>query len=194
MRVHIIHGIHTAGPGSVGLLAPYLQAAGFKTIEPDYGWIAGVETKLVNPIIRDCIFPYVESGDLLVGHSNGAAICYELMMMGAPALGAALINGALAREISRPRGVKAIDCYWNSGDHITEVAKIGQELGLLDAQWGEMGHAGPDTRDPAITSIDCGNTAGMPKVIGHSDFFAALNLESWGPFLAHRLRAMLEAD
>lgn len=190
-RAHLIHGIHTQGAGSIGSLAPYLAAEGLESVEPDYGWIAGLESKLVNPIIVGCLLPYIGSGQVLIGHSNGCAVAYELLQRGAPAVGAVFINGALQREIFRPALVKAIDCYWNAGDSVTQVAELGEEIGILDHDWGEMGHAGPITSDGAIGSFDCGNTAGMPKVRGHSDFFTPANLTAWGPFLAKRVRAWL---
>jgi hypothetical protein len=193
-RVILEHGIHTEGAGSLGALSPYLTAEGFEVIEPDYGWIAGLETKRLNPVIVGATLPFIQSGDIYVAHSNGCAIAYELMNRGAPIAGAVFINGALERAIVRPRGVRFIDCYWNPGDTITEVAQIGEELGVLDEDWGDMGHSGPVTTDPAIYSCNCGATPGMPVVDGHSDFFTAENLADWGPFLAKRLRSLVDAD
>jgi hypothetical protein len=170
-------------------LLPYLVP--YSVAYPDYGWIAGVETRIVNPIIVGTLKPYIGPEDVLICHSNGCAIAYDLMNRGLKMAGAIFINGALKQNILRPAGVPWIDVYFNSGDDITEAAKIGAQLGITDLAWGEMGHAGYVGVDPKITNINCGNTPGMPVVSGHSDFFT--KLVEWGSFLATRLKIHLGA-
>jgi hypothetical protein len=92
-----------------------------------------------------------------------------------------------------------IDVYFNAGDEITEAAKVGAELGIDDPVWGEMGHGGyaplaGGVPDAMILNWDCANTAGMPKVWGHSDFFTPRNLATWGSFLVKRLRRLLAIE
>lgn len=185
--IHLIHGIHTQGESPVEGLIPLLAPLAIKY--PDYGYILGVETRIVNPIIVGALKAYIEPGDILIGHSNGAAVAYDLMRSGAPISGMVLINAAVEQTIVRQAPCKWIDVYFNSGDKITEAAKLGQELGITDPIWGEMGHAGYKGSDPAITNFDCGATPGMPLVCGHSDFFTPSKIEKWGEFLAERLRA-----
>jgi hypothetical protein len=185
-RVHLVHGIHTeTGDSMVKRLAPYLQDAGLTVFYPDYGWIAGLETRVANPLIVQAMLPYIEPGDLFIGHSNGCAIGYDLMNLGAPFEGAAFINGALEQNITRPTCVDWIDVYWNSGDNITEAAQLAQRLHLVDTVWGEMGHAGYKGNDPLIVNIDCGHAYGLQAVSGHSDLFSKLG--DWGPWIAHRV-------
>lgn len=182
--IHLIHGIHTQGQNPVEGLIPYL--APFEVYYPDYGYILGLETKIVNPIIVGSLLPYIEPTDILIGHSNGCAIAYDLLQRGVRVAGAVFINPALEQHIERL--APWIDVYFNAGDEITRAAKLGEELGLTDPVWGEMGHGGYVGPDPAITNINCGATAGMPVVSGHSDFFTPTNLAAWGPFLVGRLR------
>lgn len=191
MRVHLIHGIHTEGVSPVQGLIPYLQAEGFDVVYPDYGWIAGLETKLVNPIIRGTLLAYIEEGDVFIGHSNGCAIAYDLMNSGAPVIGAMFINGALEQRITRPTHVRFIEVYYNPGDEITEAAKIAEKLGLVDPVWGEMGHAGYLGTDSDIHNHNCGAGDGMPVVAGHSDFFTPIKLQAWGAYSAKDLRQRL---
>jgi len=193
MRLHFLHGIHTESVSVVQGLIPYLRAAGFQVCYPDYGFILGIETRIVNPIICGSLLPYIEEGDILIGHSNGAAVCYDLMCRGAPAVGGVFINAALERNMIRAPFVKFIDVYYNSGDTITEAAQIAERLGITDPAWGEMGHAGYSGADTSITNVNCGATAGMPVVCGHSAFFEAPNLSKWGPYLAQRLVNYLAA-
>ena len=184
--IHLIHGIRTEGPSPVENLIQYLGPYAVKY--PDYGWIDGVETRFVNPIIVGTLAAYVAPDDVLICHSNGCAIAYDLMGRGVKLAGCIFINAALSRLIVR-RTAPWIDVYYNAGDEITEVAELAARLGLSDPAWGEMGHAGYLGTDPLITNIDCGNTAGMPIVAGHSAFFEAENLTQWGPYLVNRLRA-----
>jgi len=172
-------------------LLPYLAAAGLIFVYPDYGWIAGLETRIVNPLIVRAILPYVQPDDLFIGHSNGCAIGYDLMRLGAPFAGGVFIDGALEQTIVRPPQVKWIDVYYNAGDEITEAAKVAEELGIVDPVWGELGHAGYAGTDAAIANIDCGRTPGLPVVSGHSDIFTPEHLKSWGPYITARILAHL---
>jgi hypothetical protein len=190
LRINLVHGIHTVvGDPVVEGLIPYLQAAGFEVIYPDYGWIAGLETRIANPLIVRSILPYLAPGDLWIGHSNGCAIGYDLMHLSAPIAGAVFINGALEPPLLRPAQVRWIDVYFNAGDDITEAAQIAEHLGLVDPVWGELGHSGYRGTDDRIVNIDCGKTAGMPVVSGHSDFFTPAKIASWGPYLVKRIQA-----
>jgi hypothetical protein len=193
MRVHLCHGIHTAiGDPVVESLIPYLTGAGFEVKYPDYGWIAGLETRVANPLIVRSVLPYIQAGDIWIGHSNGCAIGYDLMHLSAPLVGAVFINGALETSLLRPAQVKWIDVYFNAGDEITEAAQIAERIGLVDPSWGELGHLGYTGKDPAWTNIDCGNTPQLPIVAGHSDFFAPAHITAWGPYLVKRLQTYLK--
>jgi hypothetical protein len=184
--IHLVHGIHSTGQTPIEALGPYLPF-GTHVAYPDYGFILGLETRVVNPIITGCLRPYISPTDIMICHSNGCAIAYDLMHSGVVMAGAVFINAALEQNIIRPATVPWIDVYFNAGDTITEAARVGAILGIDDPVWGEMGHAGYLGTDKGIANIDCGKTAGLPVVDGHSDFFTPGNLAGWGPFLAQRL-------
>ena len=187
MRVHLLHGIHTEGANQAPeLLIPYLSAAGYDVRYPDYGFILAIESAVVNPIVVGSMLPYIALDDIVIGHSNGCAIAYDLMHTGAPFAGAVFINAALEQDIIRPVACKWIDVYFNSGDTITEAAKVAQQLHIVDANWGEMGHAGYAGKAPQITKIDCGNSAPLPVVSGHSAIFTE---RSWLTEILRRIQA-----
>jgi pimeloyl-ACP methyl ester carboxylesterase len=188
MTIHFIHGILTIPTSPVDGILPYLRATGHQVAFPDYGYELALDVRHVNPMIVGALLPYIQPGDILVGHSNGCAIASDLIQRGAPADHLVLINGALNSDIGFPASVKRVDVYWNAGDTITEAAKIGAELGLVDPSWGEIGHQGYMGNDQRVTNFNCGETVGMPVVSGHSDFFSPLKLAQWGPFLAQRLQ------
>jgi hypothetical protein len=187
--IFLLHGIHTGGPSWIEGFIPYLDP--LAVVYPDYGWILGAETRVVNPIVVGCLKPFIQPNDVLICHSNGCAIAYDLMNAGIKMAGAVFVNGALEQKITRPAGVGWIDVYWNSGDDITEAAKIGACLGIDDPVWGEMGHAGYLGTDPKITNTNCGATPGLPALSGHSDMGTPAKFAAWGPFVAQRVKTNL---
>jgi hypothetical protein len=190
-RVHLLHGIHTERVSPVQEMIPLLTAAGFEVVYPDYGFIFGVETRIVNPIIRGSLFPYVGKGDVMIGHSNGCAIIYDLLAAGAPASRIAFINPALESIVSFPSSLDSVDVYYNPGDEETRAAEIARRLGIVDPVWGEMGHSGyQGLNKDTVTNFNCGATPNYPVVDGHSEFFLPANLKVWGPFLVNRLKGV----
>jgi hypothetical protein len=189
---HLVHGIHSTGQTPIEALSPFLPF-GSHIAFPDYGFILGLETRVVNPIITGCLRPYISPTDIMIGHSNGCAIIYDLMHSGVAMAGAVFVNAALDPHILRPATVPWIDVYFNAGDTVTEAAQIGALLGIDDPVWGEMGHSGYVGIDPQIQNTNCGNTPGLPVVDGHSAFFIPGNLAGWGPYLAQRIAGHLSA-
>jgi hypothetical protein len=204
MRVHVVHGILTP-VGASGLLqvVPQLRQAGFDVRVPDYGLITAAETRIVNPLIGRTLIPYVEPGDLYVGHSNGCAIGYNLMTSGSRLAGAVFINAALKRDIAPPAPTW-VDVYYNEGDDATVAAVAAARVGLSDPVWGDLGHAGYLGDNPAVTNIDCGKTSSVesikagvddfPAVSGHSDIFTPEKFKYWGPYIVQRIKAHLLAS
>jgi hypothetical protein len=158
-----------------------------QAVYPDYGYELAIEVKTINPMIVGSLLPYVQPGDIGIGHSNGCAILYDLLSLGAPFSKLVFINGALETNFLLPPYLKSMDVYFNPGDGITEAAAIAQRLGLVDPNWGELGHLGYTGKDPRVTNFNCGSTVDMPVVSGHSDLFTPAKLLKWGPFLADRL-------
>lgn len=196
MKIHLLHGIHTAynNPTVPGLV-PWLEKTGIQVMHPDYGYVLAAETRRVNPMVIGLLKPYIETGDVLVGHSNGCAIIYdllgELIATSVKVRGVVFINGALSERIELPSAVEWCDVYFNEGDTITQVAQIAEFFGTAPRCWGEMGHVGYLGPDVRITNFDCGNTPAMPKVNGHSDLFAPANLPAWGDYIGTRIAGRL---
>lgn len=188
--IHLIHGIHTEGVSLVEGLIPYLIP--YEVMYPDYGYIFGLETRIINPIIVGTLQPYISPNDIIIGHSNGCAIAYDLMRRGTKVAGAIFINAALEQNIVRPATCPWIVVYSNRGDEITEAAQLAQRLGIVDPVWGEMGHAGYNGTDKNIFNVFCDTAPSMPKVCGHSLFFDPhVNLPKWGPYLVDDLKKRL---
>jgi hypothetical protein len=190
VKIILIHGIHTEGVSLVEGMIPYLSQ--WEVKYPDYGYILGVESRIVNPLIVGSIQPFVDPDDILIGHSNGCAIAYEIMRLGAKVAGAVFINAALQSNISRPATCPWLHVYYNPGDQITEAAQIAARLGIVDPIWGEMGHSGYSGTDKNIISTNCGATPPLPSVSGHSDFFSPhTNLAGWSTYVANDIKARI---
>ena len=188
MTIHLIHGIHTSARDlEVRGLIPYLERTGLEVAYPEYGFILGIETRRVNAMIVGTLLPYIKPGDIIVGHSNGCAIAYDLTRAGAEPVGLVLIHAALDRLISLHASIRWCDVYFNEDDTITEAARIGAKLGITDPSWGEMGHAGYGGIDGRVTNIDDKHTRGLPECRGHSPEFEPQNLPAWGEYIAGKI-------
>lgn len=188
MKLHLVHGIHTAtGDPAVQRLLPFLTGWD-EVVYPDYGYILAVETKRINPVIVGCLKPYIGPDDVMIGHSNGCAAIYDLLQAGVKMKGVVFLNGALRQDVTLPDCVKFCHVYFNEGDDITEVAQAAARLGVsVDANWGQMGHAGYLGTDPRVENFNCGSVAtspaNLPLLDGHSDLFTPGKVEAWGPFV-----------
>ena len=191
MTTHVLHGIHTpTGDPTVERLLPFLSG---DVRYPDYGYILAVETRIANPIITGVLAPYIEDGDILVGHSNGAALCYELARATGKKVGLCLINAALNAYVPIPPNVVFLDSYYNQGDDVTEVARIAAALAIspVDVVWGEMGHTGYEGTDQRGARLNCGGYENMPVISGHSDIFTRAHISGWGPWIETRNTARM---
>lgn len=190
MRIHLIHGIHTepTSPVVPGLI-PFLKRTGLPVFAPNYNFILAAETRRVNPMVANVLLPYIEAGDILVGHSNGCAIAHALLVLGAPASGLICINAALDNDIEIPKQLKWMTVYWNEDDTLVEVAQLASVVGIAPRAWGMMGHTGYTGPSLLPKSISCGKDrpVGMPWVRGHSDFFTHANLPAWGDDVRSRI-------
>lgn len=181
--IHVLHGIHTGfGSPVVPGLLPYLTGT---VAYPDYGWISALDTGRWNSAFAGMLKPYVKPSDVLIGHSNGCAVIYNLLEQGVAVAGVVFINGALKRNFVLPATTRFAHVYFNAGDDATLIAQGLADAPdpLIDPNWGDLGHVGYGGTDPRVTNFDCGNTPSMPKVDGHSEFFYPANLPAWGPFL-----------
>lgn len=190
-KIHLIHGIHTeTGDSVVRGLIPFLEKIpGYTVVYPDYGFILGIESRRINRIVIGTLFPYIQPGDIVVGHSNGCCIGYELMVLGAPFVGGVFINAALDDDVTIPPQIKWVDVYSNEGDTITEVASAVEKFigSPVDQYWGKMGHAGYTGKDGRVYNIYCDKNEWLPVVKGHSDLFSPTKLPWWGDYIVTRI-------
>ena len=187
--IWLLHGIHTPmGDPKVLRLVPYLAQLKVEIKYPDYGYVAAIETRRINPALWGMLTPCIESGDVLVGHSNGGCVAYETILNLPPTvvdIGLVLIDAALRRDITLPPNVKWCQVYYNAGDQVTQLAALAElvPFSLVDQNWGSMGHAGYSGDDPKVDQIDCAHTKGLMNDLGHSEIFVPPEINQWGPYI-----------
>lgn len=195
-RIILVHGIHAAeGQSHIGLLAPHLEALGLEVVRFEYGFLSALRARWANPGIAQRLVAIARPQDVVVCHSNGAAITWlACEKYGLKLKGVALINPALdSDKLIRLAGF--MDVYHNQGDDIAWLSKW-----LINHAWGSMGRDGCTFKpmrtlslsDLGVTNIDCGNTDGMSKIDGHLDFFSTAKIALWAQYLGLRIRRHLE--
>lgn len=185
MTVHLIHGFNVSdgGRGSVGRLQPHIPGA---EIAHDYGWAGLVGLRCKNQKAIREILPKIKQGDVLIGHSNGALICWELARRLKGKLGAVIvINPAMRRDALWPAGLPVL-CLSNTDDWIVTLGRAWGRLasvgGLAPHGWGAAGRYGFTTGQKNVKSWNTANPLvwGDNAVSGHSALFSDDKVAYWG--------------
>lgn len=186
--VHLLHGIHTSkNSRRLADLAPIVeQASGLPVVYHEYGDILAIQTRWKNPGIAERLAKLVEPGDVLVGHSNGCAIWTRVLMLGAPAQGVVLLNGALDDSIEFPPQLKWAHVYFNQYDKAVPWAERMPKW-LLDPMWGDLGRDGYRGKDPRVTKTDCFNSPPFPPLAGHSAIIDGRPARVWAQVWGGRI-------
>lgn len=189
-RIVLVHGIHAPeGTSHIGLLKPHLEALGFEVVLFEYGFLSALRARWANPGIAKRLAQFARPDDVVVCHSNGAAVTWlACEKYGLKLEGVALINPALDSD-KLFLNTYWTDVYHNQGDDIVWWSKW-----LVAHAWGSMGRDGCtyelcsfELSEIGVTNIDCGNTAGLPKIDGHLDFFSTAKIAPWAAYLGRRI-------
>lgn len=183
MTVHLIHGFNVSdgGEGSIGNLRPFIDGA--EKLH-NYGWTGLLMLRCTNRQAIKNIIPKIKPGDIIIGHSNGALICWELAQIFGKSLGGVVvINPALRRDTLWPIGVHVL-CLYNSTDWVVQLGRIWGRLvslgGLNPHGWGAAGRYG----FKETCTVTCFDTADgliwRRPAKGHSGLFKPGVVGYWG--------------
>lgn len=137
-RILLVHGIYSKeGESSVwNMKAPLEQVTGLPVVVFEYGFMHPVQARFENPAIAHRLADVMEPGDIIVNHSNGAAVTYlATMKFGARPSGVVMINPAL--DEWRMPVCDWAHVYHNEFDDVVWWSRL-----LIGNVWGEMGRVG----------------------------------------------------
>jgi pimeloyl-ACP methyl ester carboxylesterase len=209
-RILLVHGIYSKeGLSNVwNMRLPLQQATGLPVEVFEYGYTHPVQARFSNPNIAKRLAHVMEPGDIIVCHSNGAAVTWlATHNEGARPSGVVLINPAL--DVWRMPICDWAHVYYNAGDDVTWWSQF-----LLGNIWGDMGKVGyipPDLRhapDEAgttqviggdhfvthIRQVDTEGRAGFfnaPPARGHTAMFQTPCVIPWGKVVGQRIMTEL---
>lgn len=205
-RILLVHGIHAKeGESNVwNMKKPLEQATGLPVVVFEYGFVNFAQARFQNPAIAKRLAHIMLPGDIVVNHSNGAAVTWL----------------ATHKEGARPAGVvmlqPALDewrmpiCDWAHVYYNPEDSIVWWSGLLFGNIWGAMGRLGyrPNgskilmkedstiqTVDGAkyptnIHQVDTINDAGLfglPEARGHLAVFQSPDVQPWGRFVGSRI-------
>lgn len=196
-RIVLVHGIYSKeGMSNVwNMKAPLEKATGLPVVVFEYGYLHAFQARFDNPAIAKRLAHIIESGDIIVCHSNGAAVTWlATQHEGARPSGVVMINPAL--DHWRMPVCDWSHIYYNADDSLVWWSKL-----LPGNIWGDMGEIGyraqgdnmtralVDVPIPAfktrsrvtqINTIDAAYIYGVPKAAGHLAMFQSPCVGPWG--------------
>jgi len=184
--VHIIHGIKTSKTNNrLAMIKKNLLDVGFRTEEViihSYGYMPFIlSPRLENKKIAEKIAEKIGDGDIIIAHSNGCAIAWEIAEMGAKIYGAVLINPALDADKVFPHQVKWVHVFYNRDDWVVGLAKY-----MPFHIWGDQGRIGPKFSDPRYSLTEIPDHKNELGVWEHS---AVINEKDiWFPEISNLVR------
>lgn len=185
-QAHFLHGfnVRDGGDGSIDKLAPWFSLRGFKVVEHEYGWVGPLRLRRRNSkAIREAL-PSILPGDVLIAHSNGSLICWELVEAGAPVSAVICIQPALRRDTIWRSDVEVL-CLHNDKDWIVSMGRMWGRFASVANPfrnrhgWGAAGRHGFTTPQPNVENWDT-DTGPVPAQ-GHSGIFRTAPLLHWAP-------------
>lgn len=204
-RILLVHGIYSReGESNVwNMKAPLEQATGLPVVVFEYGYMHPVQARFDNPRIARRLADVMEPGDIIVNHSNGAAVTYlATVKHGARPSGVVMINPAL--DEWRMPVCDWAHVYYNAADDVVWWAHL-----LPGNVWGEMGRVGfipQGKRPPAWTrnrmtlkdndvswqtsvwNTDTGiSRIDAPAANGHLAMFQSPCVQPWGKIVGGRI-------
>lgn len=184
MKVILVHGIHSPeGNNNMSALLPYLRRAarGREVVLHSYGFMGFWRARWDNDREAQILAAKIAPGDVVVTHSNGAAITYlATRKHGASPVGVININPALDRW--RTARAPWVETIHSNGDRAVWWSQW-----LPGHLWGDQGKVGyQGDLDNTINHNASEFPLGM-RYSGHMGLFARDRIDAWAQFLALRI-------
>lgn len=179
MRIcYLIHGIKVADADHSSIAFLKFTLTKFKVVVLRYMYIPVLLTPIVSAInyfVVKRFLRLIRPGSVLIGHSNGCAIAYNVSNK-LHVKGLVLINPALDADVKFGPFIDFIHVYWSRNDKVTWLSKF-----VPFSDWGSMGTVGHKGDDPRVKQWEMGTS--------HTDIGEAETAVLWGPIIARNLAA-----
>lgn len=190
MKIVLIHGIHSPeGDNAMSALLPHLKKKmpHLKVVLHSYGFMGFWKARWDNDRQARRLASVLEDGDLVVTHSNGAAITYlAVTRHGARPKGVLNINPALDRWLTCP--VPHVETLHSRGDRAVWVSQW-----LPFHLWGDQGKVGYKGKLTNTKSVDVNKFPPEMSYEGHMGLFSPSRINHWANYLSYRLQSWLIA-
>jgi hypothetical protein len=182
IRCYLLHGIKTIDPGRSSISFFMHIMPKFKVVLLKYLYIPIIFSIIVPLINRRVIARMageVWPGQIILGHSNGAAVAYGITKV-VPTRGLVLINPALDSDIEFDEHLEFIHVYWSHRDNIVWLSAL-----MPFSLWGRMGKTGYIGKDPRVKQWE------MPE--RHTSIGTAEVAVRWGPVIVRNIEDALKS-
>lgn len=189
MKVILVHGIHSPeGSNNMAVLWPWLarHLPEHSVVLHQYGFMGFWQARWRNPAEAARLAELVEDGDVIVTHSNGAALAYLAVRdYGARPAGIVNINPALDRW--RTAAVEWVETIHSRGDRWVWLSQW-----LPGHIWGDQGQAGYRGLEDNTINHDA-ETFGEPMAYAsHCGLFDQVRIDQWAAFIGQRIAERLD--
>jgi pimeloyl-ACP methyl ester carboxylesterase len=177
-RIIMIHGwrVRDRGKRTLGPLADALRDLEHEVILYSYGYVfTRRKTEMVSRKTAKLLSTKIEPGDVVIGHSNGARVAFELSFYAPLIRRMVWLNPALDPDVVPAKTVQKCLVVHSKRDRATRIAKW-----LPGSIWGAMGTVGYLPSEEDGFPVDR-RMKGLEHSGRHSDYH--LNPKMWARFV-----------
>jgi len=192
--IRLVHGFNVwdGGASTIDRFKPFLPPP---IVEDDYGWTFLIGVRFRNAEAVERIAREIQPGTVLIGHSNGALICWKVAQLCPDKiLGVVTINAALRRDTLWPPGIEVLNLY-NPFDLAVLVGRWWSRLvslgGIRRHGWGAAGRYGFSAGQANVRSVDTSSEVWQVRAARHSGIFSPEAARHWGRFTGRWVEALI---
>ena len=189
MRAILVHGIHSPeGSNQMNALWPWLQRhmPEHSVVLHQYGFMGFWQARWRNPAEAARLADVIEDGDVVVTHSNGAALAYLAVRdYGARPAGIININPALDRW--RTAAVPWVETIHSKGDRWVWLSQW-----LPGHIWGDQGRVGYRGLEDNTINHNVADFGPEMSYRGHLGLFEQTRIGQWSAFIGQRIAERMD--
>jgi len=189
MKVILVHGIHAReGSNNMNALWPWLQRhlPEHSVMLHEYGFMGFWQARFDNSWQAAVLADKVDDGDVIITHSNGAALAYLAVRdYGARPVGIININPALDRW--RTAAVEWVETIHSKGDRWVWLSQW-----LPGHIWGDQGRVGYHGLEDNTLNHNAAHFGAPMAYRGHCGLFEQARIDQWAAFIGQRIIERLD--